>query len=181
MSGHLSLRTFSLILGISCLMLLSCCQQQKPEQNKISEEEIRERMTNVNRMMVQDESKRIEEFIRQRQWKMETTGTGLRIEIYGKGNGRQPEVKDTVSIAYKAYLLDGSLCYSTDETNPLKFILGQGEQIHGLEEGLQRMHESNKARLVVPSHLAFGMSGDGNKIPAASAIYYDVELLKVGN
>jgi FKBP-type peptidyl-prolyl cis-trans isomerase len=110
---------------------------------------------------------------------MQSTGTGLRIEVYEKGTGRQSALKDTVSIAYKVFLLDGTLCYSADETHRLRFILGTGQQTSGLEEGLQLMQQGAKARMVVPKHLAYGMAGDENKIPAGSALYYEVTLLKV--
>ena len=40
------------------------------------------------------------------------------------------------------------------------------------------MKEGDKARFVIPSHLAYGMQGDGNKIPGNSPLYYDVTLLK---
>ena len=168
------------LYAIVLILLTSSCNHNS-DQSKMSEQEIKERMTNVNRIIVKDESTDIDEFIARHQWKIQSTGTGLRIEVYEKGNGRQPALKDTVSIAYKVYLLDGTLCYSTDEMHPVKFILGTGQQTSGLEEGLQLMREGAKARMVVPAHLAYGMTGDENKIPAGSALYYDVTLVKSGS
>jgi len=159
------------------LVFLSC--HHVSDENKLSDEEIKEKMTNVNKILVKEEAKDIDEFVSRHQWKMKTTGTGLRILIYEKGNGRQAALNDTVSIASKVYLLDGTLCYEAVETNPLKFVLGQGRQPGGLEEALQHMHQGDRARLVLPSHLAYGMSGDENKIPAGSALYYDIKLIKV--
>ncbi len=131
--------------------------------------------------MVKDESKEIEDFIEHHSWKMTSTGTGLRYEIYHHGNGKKAEEKKQVSIAFSVYLLDGTLCYPADETRPLTIILGHGEQTRGLEEAIMMMHEGDKARLVVPAHLAFGLQGDDNKIPGKSALYYDVTLLKVSD
>jgi FKBP-type peptidyl-prolyl cis-trans isomerase FkpA len=161
------------------LFLFSC--HSNSGEKKLTDEEIRERMTNVNKILVRDESKDIEEFISKHQWKMDATGTGLRYQVYEKGNGKQPVIKDTVAIAYNVYLLDGTLSYTIEETKPFRFILGRGEQPKGLEEGLQLMHEGDKARMVIPSHLAYGMQGDENKIPAGSALYYDVKLLTVNH
>jgi FKBP-type peptidyl-prolyl cis-trans isomerase FkpA len=151
------------------------------QEKKLSDAEIKDRMANVNKILVRDESKDIDEFIEKHQWKMQTTGTGLRIQIYDKGEGRQPKQQETVAIAYNLYLLDGTECYSADENKPLKFILGRNQQTAGLEEGLMLMHEGERARMVVPSHLAYGIAGDENKIPAGSALYYDVKLLTVNS
>jgi FKBP-type peptidyl-prolyl cis-trans isomerase len=165
-----------LVIGSLCLAI-SCNSNR--EEKKLSDAEIKDRMANVNKIIVKDEAKDIDEFVSRHQWKMQSTGTGLRIEVYENGTGKKPTLKDTVSIAYKVYLLDGTLCYSADETHRLRFILGTGQQTSGLEEGLQLMQQGAKARMVVPSHLAYGMTGDENKIPAGNALYYEVTLLKV--
>jgi FKBP-type peptidyl-prolyl cis-trans isomerase FkpA len=168
-----------LLFLLFSIFFISCSGNQ--QEKKLSDAEIRERMTNVNKLLVRDESKDIEEFIERHQWKLQTTGTGLRFQSYEKGEGRQPKHQDTVAIAYDLYLLDGTLCYSADENQPLRFILGRKEQPAGLEEGLMMMHEGERARMVVPSHLAHGMAGDENKIPAGSSLYYDVKLLTVNS
>ena len=129
--------------------------------------------------MVKDESKDIEDFIARHGWKMTGSGTGLRYEIFEKGNGRKTEPEKQLSISYSVSLLDGTTCYVYDQAHPVEFIPGHGEQARGLEEGVLLMREGDHARLVVPSHLAFGKSGDNNKIPGNSALYYEVIVLKV--
>jgi len=37
----------------------------------------------------------------------------------------------------------------------------------------------DKATFIMPPHLAYGLPGDGNKIPARSVIAYEVILVKV--
>jgi FKBP-type peptidyl-prolyl cis-trans isomerase FkpA len=168
---------WSLVIGLIALM---ACNNNNNEK-KLGDEEIKDRMANVNKLMVRDESKDIDEFIARHQWKMEKTGTGLRYEIYSRTNGRTPVEKDTVAISYKLFLMDGTEAYNAEESKPLRFILGRGEQPSGLEEGLMMMHEGESARFVVPYHLGYGMTGDENKIPAGASLYYDVKLLKVGS
>jgi FKBP-type peptidyl-prolyl cis-trans isomerase len=167
--GHWSL--------VIVLMLTSC--HNNSDEQKLSDEQIKDRMANVNKILVRDEAKDIDDFIARHQWKMEKTGTGLRYDIYIKANGAQPVEKDTVTISYHLFLLDGTEAYSVDKTKPLKFVLGRGSQPSGLEEGLLKMHEGECARLVVPYHLGYGMTGDENKIPAGVSLYYDLTLLSV--
>ncbi|HPD54555.1 MAG TPA: FKBP-type peptidyl-prolyl cis-trans isomerase [Bacteroidia bacterium] len=49
----------------------------------------------------------------------------------------------------------------------------------GVEEAVQLVKEGSRVRLVLPSHLAFGMLGDQDKIPGATPVYLDLELKKV--
>ena len=61
----------------------------------------------------------------------------------------------------------------------LSFILGQSNQPSGLQEGLLLMHEGEKAIMIIPSYLAYGVTGDGVCIPGSSSILYTVKLEKV--
>jgi FKBP-type peptidyl-prolyl cis-trans isomerase len=166
-----------LLLVISVFLFPSCRHEQ--QQQAVSGDSLREHLISAHKIMVKDESQEVEEFIARHGWKMTSTGTGLRYEIYQHGKGKKAEEKKQVSILFSVYLLDGTLCYPADEKKPVNIILGQGEQTRGLEEGLMLMHEGDRARLVVPSHLAFGLQGDENKISGKQALYYDVTLLKV--
>ena len=85
---------------------------------------------------------------------------------------------DEVQIVCKVFLLDVTLCYETDTTNPVAFKLGEGMQIRGLEEGIMTMIPGESARLIIPNHLAYGLRGDGEKIPPGAALFIDVKLLK---
>ncbi len=165
------------LLAALVLFTISC--KNNPKQEIRSQEEINEQLTNMNKKNVGEESKIIDEFIARHFFKTQRTGTGLRYQIYNSGIGSHPVDHDTVSVNFKVYLFDGSLCYSTDSTGPVKFILGIGEQVKGLEEGVLLMVPGDKARLIVPSHLGYGMQGDMNKIPPNSSLFYEVELLKI--
>ncbi|MBL0064166.1 MAG: FKBP-type peptidyl-prolyl cis-trans isomerase [Bacteroidetes bacterium] len=148
-----------------------------PKEKPASDAEIQNRLTEVNRLMVRDEAKDIEDFIQRHQFKMTSNGTGLRVQVLVKGNGKTPSIHEEVAMVYSVYLLDGTLCYSAPEAHPLKFHLGEGQQPRGLEDALITLPEGSHARVIVPSHLAFGITGDGDKIPGASALYYEIHLL----
>ena len=163
---------------ILSFILASSCKHNSVKE-KSEQAEINDRLTTINKYIVEKESKRIDEFILAHGFKIQRTGTGLRYEIYSHGSGEHPKMGSTVEIKYKTFLLDGTLCYSTDSIGMEKLHLGIGEEVRGLEEGLMLMIPGDKARLILPAHLAFGMSGDQGKIPPASALFYDVELISV--
>ncbi len=41
------------------------------------------------------------------------------------------------------------------------------------------LREGDRAVFIMPPHLAAGLPGDGDKIPAHSVIVYEVEVLKL--
>ena len=112
---------------------------------------------------------------------METTETGLWYMIYEKGTGIPSSNGKIATIKYNVYLLDGTLCYSSEKTGPKKFTIGKGGVERGLEEGVLMLHMGDKARFILPPHLAQGLTGDGNKIPSRSIILYEVELTQISN
>jgi len=160
-------------------LFIYSCKNNSQDKKKPAPIDINEKLAQMNRILIENESKRIDEFIAKRSFNIQRTGSGLRYEIYHHGNGEKPKMNDTVAIKYKVFLLDGTLCYANDSSGPLKLRIGVGEQVRGLEEGLMLMSVGDKAHLILPAHLAYGTSGDQGKIPPASSLYYNVELLSL--
>lgn len=167
-----------IIYSLIILSLLFSCKNNSRDK-KHEPIDLTEKLKEMNRYMVEKESKKIDDFILAHNFNVTRTGSGLRYEIYRKGRGMKPAPHDTVEVNYKVYLLNENLCYSNVNSPPMQMRLGTGEQITGLEEGLLNMVTGDKAHLVIPSHLAYGRSGDQNKIPPSSALYYDIELVKI--
>jgi len=162
---------------MAALVCIVGCKRKYPESNQTDGVD-KEQMIEASRTAVHDEAKSISEFIDRHHWKMQMTGSGLHYEIYEPGTGEKADGNHLLKIAYKVFLLDGTLCYEADETHPLNLVLGRGQQINGLEEGLMMMNEGSRARFVIPNHLAYGLTGDQDKIPPASALFYDVHFIK---
>ena len=165
---------------ILLVFVLSSCKNHTTTTNHMTDQEINEHLTNANKLRVQKESQQIDEFVNKHQFKVERTGTGLRIQKYiSVKEVLNPVAHNLITVAYKVYLLDGTSCYNSDSTGLISFRLSEGQEARGMEEGLMMMSPGEKAYLVLPMHLAYGLSGDGNKIPPGAALYMDVELIKV--
>ncbi len=110
----------------------------------------------------------------------EMTNSGLRYKIIQKGNGRKAEKGKKVSVHYKGMLTDGSEFDSSyKRRQPIDFPLGMGHVIEGWDEGIQLLQVGDKARFVIPSHLAYGSQGAGGVIPPDATLVFDVELMDV--
>jgi len=108
------------------------------------------------------------------------TESGLRYQIIQKGSGAKASQGKDISVHYKGQLPDGTVFDSSyDRKQPIDFKVGIGQVIKGWDEGLQLMQVGDKARLVIPSHLAYGSQGAGGVIPPDATLIFDVELVAV--
>ena len=141
----------------------------------------KESLIRANKGLVTIDKERIEAFAERHQWEMSTTETGLWYQIYEHGTGDSARNGLIASLKYTISLLDGTLCYTSDSTGEKTFLIGQGGVESGLEEGILLMRCGDKARFIMPPHLAHGLPGDNDKIPPRSTIVYQVELLNLTN
>ncbi|WGK63826.1 peptidylprolyl isomerase [Croceiramulus getboli] len=111
----------------------------------------------------------------------EKTDSGLRYTIIQKGDSdKKPQKGDTVSVHYKGQLIDGTVFDSSYKRNaPIDFQIGVGQVIPGWDEGIGLLTVGDKARLVIPSNLAYGSQGAGGVIPPNASLIFDVELVAV--
>lgn len=134
----------------------------------------------------------IEEYLKSNNLKGEVMPSGLVYINVKKGSGPKPENGQTVQVNFKGYLMDGTVFDTSIESEakaagvhnpnrpyePLEFPLGQGAVIPGWEEGIGMMNKGGKAKLIIPSVLAYGSRAMG-PIPANSILIFDVELVDV--
>lgn len=95
--------------------------------------------------------------------------------------GWGPEAKDgdTVKVHYTGTLLNGTQFDSSVGKAPFSFQLGKGNVIKGWDQGVPGMKVGGKRKLTIPSELAYGATGSGDKIPPNSPLKFDVELLEI--
>jgi FKBP-type peptidyl-prolyl cis-trans isomerase FkpA len=168
------------LIGI-VLFLASCgsneTQDKKPK--VVYVDSIKKPLENVNKKLVKNENQEIKDFIARYNWNMSETGTGLRYLIYKKGNGASAKKGKIAKFNYEVKLITGEVCYSSKTDGPQEFLIGKGGVVSGLEEGILLLKVGDKAKFIIPSHLAFGLLGDEDKVPKRATLVYDLELLEV--
>ncbi|HNW69930.1 MAG TPA: FKBP-type peptidyl-prolyl cis-trans isomerase [Bacteroidales bacterium] len=170
-----------ILLGFTAFMLVAVASCGSGDQKKVmvNEDSLKTGLVKVNKTLTAKEDRDIEDYIQRHEWAMQKTGTGLRYHIYKKGNGAQPKDKDKVIISFQVNLINGVECYDSKNDGLKLFELGKAEVESGLEEGIKLMRVGDRAKLIIPSHLAFGFMGDDNKIPMHATLIYDVELMEI--
>ena len=166
-----------IILGFS-LAFSSCDANQKNERVKKNhdKQEIKETLIKTNKHLLKSEKQNIKDFVDRYNYKMNETGSGLFYEIYKKGKGSKAQKGKIVELNFSIRLLNGQLVYKSEAEGIKEFEIGKGNVESGLEEGILLLHVGDRARFIIPSHLAFGLLGDLEKIPEKAAIVYDIEL-----
>ena len=112
--------------------------------------------------------------------KMKQSISGLRYQIVGNNNSNETLAQegDVLTLDLKIELLDGTICYDNDSI-PETIVLGRSDRESGLQEALVMMRKNDKAKLILPSYLAYGLLGDSESIPPQSIIIIEVELLNI--
>jgi FKBP-type peptidyl-prolyl cis-trans isomerase len=169
----------NLFIGLLLSLLLFSCKENPSSKHNRNSKELKETMMQVNKNLVESENQDIELYINRYGWEMTETGTGLRYLIYKHGNGEKATTGKVAKLNYEVGLLDGTKCYSSDENGPKIFRIGKGGIESGLEEGILFLHVGDRAKFILPSHLAFGLVGDSKKIPAKAVLIYDIELIEL--
>lgn len=160
------------------IILASCKQDEIPKENYIP---TKEEFIEINKGWTDEENQIIENYIRRRNWKMITTGTGIRYMIYKHADTllNKAVEGDIAFVNYEIRLLEGdSLCYSS-EGEPSAFRVGMDHVETGLHEVITYFRVGDHAKIIMPYHRAFGLIGDFDQIPPQAALVYDIEVVDI--
>ena len=161
---------------IALVFLASCGGAEEPLP-PMPPEQYKESLVKANRHLVSTEAEDIEAYISRYGLELKATGSGLRYQIYEYGTGVKAEAGKVARIQYTLSLLNGKECYTSKNLGPMEFLIGRGGVESGLEEAILLMREGDRGRFVLPSHLARGLLGDDDCIPAKATLIYDLKLL----
>jgi len=156
-------------------------QQAMMEKQKIMMEE-----------MKKNEPDNIAKYLKENKINARPTASGLYYVETLRGTGAKPQKGTTVKVNYVGALLDGTVFDTSDESvakkaniynakrpyEPFSFVLGQGQVIPGWDEGIALMKVGGKAKLIIPSVIAYGAQGSGPIAPY-TPLAFEVELVGV--
>ena len=168
-----------LFLFAGILFFGNSCKNKDPEPAPIDPKQLKESLMRVNKTLAHEENLSIERYMERRGFKMERTGTGLRYMILNPGTDPKASSGMRAKVNYRVELLDGTLCYSSDSLGPHVFKVDEDQIESGIHEGIKLLGKGGKAKFILPSHLAHGLLGDQDKIPAKSSVVYDIEVVEL--
>ncbi|MEH0008045.1 MAG: FKBP-type peptidyl-prolyl cis-trans isomerase [Flavobacteriales bacterium] len=94
---------------------------------------------------------------------------------------RFPRAGETVGVDCDIRNLKGEIIYGTDQNRSRQIKLdGQGF-IYGLNEGIKLLKVGDSAIFLIPSHMAFGFRGDGDRIAPNTPLVVHLKLKQISN
>lgn len=109
---------------------------------------------------------------------VKTTASGLQYKIINPGSGESPKTNDNVTVQYRGTLINGTEFDSSYKSGrPAKFQVSG--VIKGWTEALTMMKPGAKWQLFIPSNLAYGEQGQGQKIMPNATLLFDIELVAI--
>ncbi len=120
----------------------------------------------------------IQQYIKKSNEKFVRQKNGIYKQIIKHGNGGFPKKNDVVTITYQGSLLNGEII---NHFTTMDFVMGAEMQVvAGISAALQTMQQGERAKIIVPSSLAWGENGtsDGSIAPFTSVVF-DLELKNI--
>lgn len=176
MVGSFGKATKILIPALLLILLCISCGQRNTDYLYDKKPDNSNKLIRANRYLVKSDSLAIMAYAKRRGWNMQVTNTGLWYQIVSKGKGEKAQKEMIASFAFSAELLDGTLCYSSNTLGLKTFRIGHGGVEAGLEQAALLLSQGDSARFILPPYLAYGLTGDGNKIGQRECLVYILSL-----
>lgn len=178
-------KILSTVTGLTILGLitLSGCgprrMDQAPSQPASSPQD---QLIEANKQLLQLDVQKIRDYAAANDIDFQETKTGLFYTLLQKDtSGEVPDMisqGDTIVLDYRMFLMNGQIIYTSENRGPKEFVVGKGDVEQGLDEAVQLFSRGDRALLALLPHLAFGLVGDGERIPARTILLYDIQIRK---
>ena len=156
--------------------------QTKEEMQAMQKQEMEKRQAEMEKHKA-EEPKLIADYIKNNHYeKIKPTKDSLFILDRKGGDKSKPiKVGDSIFVNYTGMLLDGTVFDASQKHNSTlnRVYAPNMPLIKGWIEALGTMHEGEKARILLPSALAYGPQQAGPMIPPYSPLLFDLEVVKV--
>jgi len=134
------------------------------------------------------ECKTIEAFLAKNNIKATKTKWGTYVAITTEGTGEKLNNKDIAIVNYTGRTLDSGKVFDSNidpkfmHVQPLEVNLGEfGGIILGWTDALMQLKKGSKATIYIPSTLAYGPNGNGEKIKPGENLIFDMDVIDVTN
>lgn len=126
----------------------------------------------------EEELPKLDAYLKQNKITVKPSNSGLYFIELKKGSGNKINRNDKVKVHYKGELLDGTVFDSSEGKQPIEITVGTGEVIPGWDEALMMMQKGTKAKIILPSSIAYGKQQAG-PIPPYSTLVFTMEVVDV--
>ena len=130
--------------------------------------------------LMKKEQDLLQEYITKNSITVQPTPSGIYFMEQAAGKGIKIDSGCQVKVQFKVSTIDGKEIFSSyTRQEPISFQFGKRFDTPGLEEAISKMTKGGKAKVIVPSKMAFGEQGRGTVVAPYSTLLYEVEVIDV--
>ena len=157
------------------VLIMAACQGDPPMigQPSAQQTDMKEHLLNAHRTIAQSEETAIDEYIARRRWPAQKMSDGARRWVYSIGKGKEVRIEDSVTIRYNIEAINGKTIYDYEEET---YMAGHRRDMIGLDGAVMGLTRGSKAKVILPSNIAYGIGGDGDRIPQSAILVIDLEI-----
>jgi FKBP-type peptidyl-prolyl cis-trans isomerase len=175
-----------IVLGFRVADVFNTQEEASADQKK-SYEEYMKRSEAESEVQKEKDIKTIEDWCKSKNISVEKAPKGTLVHLESQGNGAACDSGKFVSVMYTGKTFEGEAFDSNIDPKfqhagqPFTLQIGVGGAIQGWDDGLRLFKEGGKGTLYIPSSLAYGKQGRGDKIKPNANLIFDVEVVKVSD
>ncbi|MCB0802088.1 MAG: FKBP-type peptidyl-prolyl cis-trans isomerase [Flavobacteriales bacterium] len=170
---------FSYILLFGFFAVFVSCEAE-PKKKALpfeSRQEYEEINIYSHQLFLKKEKEKIQNYIDSSHLDFQKTGTGLHYVILDSSNGDTFKTGDIAVIRYQLKSIEGKLLYETRPELAQEFAVDYDDVETGLHEAIKKMKVGERAIIILPAHLAFGITGDQAAIPSQTTLVYYLSIV----
>lgn len=154
-------------------------EQREMPREKTQEDKLDERIIMANQIANEKEIQQIKGYIGRRNWNMIQLKTGVFVEIIEEGGTNIINSNSIVKIEVEIDLLNGERVFDSKVDGHKIINMAKEQSVIGLVYALEGRREGSVLRVAIPSFLAYGIIGDGDKIPKRAGLAYKIVIKEV--
>jgi FKBP-type peptidyl-prolyl cis-trans isomerase FkpA len=126
----------------------------------------------------------VKDYLSKNNIQAQSTPGGVYVQVVTQGAGPHVEKGKYVTLKYKGTTFAGKVFDSNMDTTfkhmePLGFLAGKGQMMKGFDEAVLLLKQGDKARIFIPSALAYGEHPPSPAIGPNENLIFEVEVLDV--
>lgn len=168
------------LMVVTAFLLLYGCTEAQNNANP-TQQPTQEELISKNRKRLAQERENINRFIEANNFSMQQSGSGMYYMFLTDSTYTGAETfkeGDQIEYGYRITLLDGTPI-ANSEDNGLRIIAVNKDNTQiGLHEAFMLMNLGDEMLVILPSHLAYGISQNEDDVPPMATIIYELKPLR---
>jgi FKBP-type peptidyl-prolyl cis-trans isomerase FkpA len=126
---------------------------------------------------VQKDDQIIENYLRAHNIQAQKTDWGVYVQVLNPGTGPKPTIGKFVNVKYAGSHFNGE----EFDSGVFPLQIGTPGAVKGFENGVMQLGQGGKAKIFIPSTLAYGAGGRTPTIQPNENLIFDIEVLEVSD